>query len=407
MTLDRDRLTRAADVAAMLADALADPPSTGARGQSLAAGAAGVALLHAGRGSESSSASADAWFRAAARGGVSAGVGAGLWFGAPALAFALATAPCGHYQQASRCLDDIVDRMAARRLAAAHRRIDKGRHPERAEYDLVSGLTGLGAYLLLRHRDGERARQVLAYLVRLTEPLPTNPGVPGWWSRDIPRGGPLTAFEDGHVDFGMAHGIAGPLALLALAHREGVTVPGQLDALDRICGWLDSWRQPGPAGGSWWPERITAAELRAGRPDRAFSGRASWCYGAPGLARAQQLAAAALCDPTRQERAEAALVACLTDRAQLDQLPDPALCHGWAGVLATARAADADARFYPLGAHLAGLADQLLDHLETAQSAGWNPPGLIEGTAGIAAVLQGLATDTRSDWETALLLDLT
>jgi hypothetical protein len=329
-------------------------------------------------------------------------VGAGLWFGAPALGFALAAAPPGHYQQASRRLDATVDQMTVRRLVAAHRRIDNGQRPERAEYDLVSGLTGLGAYLLLRHTDSERLRQVLAYLVRLTQPLPTDPSMPGWWSRDVPRGERPAAFADGHADFGMAHGIAGPLSLLALAHRANVMVPGQLDALDRVCGWLDSWRQPG----DWWPERITAAELRSGRPDRAYPGRASWCYGAPGLARAQQLAAIALRDPTRQERAEAALTACLTDRAPLDQLPDPALCHGWAGVLATTRAASADARFRPLGAHLAGLIDQLLDHLDTARSAGWNPPGLIEGTAGIAAVLHSLSTSTRSPWETALLLDL-
>ncbi|ONH33608.1 lanthionine synthetase C family protein [Pseudofrankia asymbiotica] len=402
MTLHGDRLVRAAAAAARLADALATALPTGPRDQSLAAGAAGVALLHTARGTGSSQAAADAWLRAATREGVFAGAGAGLWFGAPALAFALTAAPPGCYQQAAQRLDETVDQMTVRRLAAAHRRIETAQCPERTEYDLVSGLTGLGAYLLLRHPGGERLRQVLAYLVRLAEPLPTDPDLPGWWSRDVPRGEPPAAFADGHADFGMAHGIAGPLALLALAYRAGVTVPGQLDALDRICGWLDTWRQPG----HWWPERITAAELQAGRPDRLVPGRASWCYGAPGLARAQQLAAAELRDPVRQERAEAGLAACLTDQAQLDQLPDPALCHGWTGVLATVRAADADARFHPLGARLPGLLDQLLDHLETAQAAGWKPPGLIEGTAGIAAVLHGLATGTRSTWETALLLDL-
>jgi hypothetical protein len=42
--------------------------------------------------------------------------------------------------------------------------------------------------------------------------------------------------------------IAGPLALLALAMRRGITVPGQDEAIDRICAWLDAWRQPGTAG---------------------------------------------------------------------------------------------------------------------------------------------------------------
>jgi hypothetical protein len=144
----------------------------------------------------------------------------------------------------------------------------------------------------------------------------------------------------------------------------------------------------------------------AGRPAQACPGRASWCYGTPGLARAQQLAAIALTDMTRQERAEAALAACLGNPAQLARLVDPTLCHGWAGLVATIHRSAADARFHPLGRHLPALTDQLLDSLDTAEPAdGW-PHGLIEGTAGIAALLHGLATDTTATWETALLLDL-
>ncbi|MBX6388201.1 MAG: lanthionine synthetase, partial [Frankia sp.] len=272
MTLQTDQLVRAATTAARLADTLATPPPTGPRGQSLAAGAAGIALLHITLGGDSSPAVADAWLRAAAQQGVAAGVGAGLWFGAPAVAFALTAAPPGRYQKAAQWLDETVDRMTVRRLVTANRRIDAAQRPVRAEYDLVSGLTGLGAYLLVHRPGGERVRQVLAYLVRLTQPLPTDPDLPGWWSRDVPRGEQPATFADGHADFGMAHGIAGPLALLALAYREDVVVPGQLDAIDRICGWLDSWRHPN----LWWPERITAAELRAGSPGRTTPGRASW-----------------------------------------------------------------------------------------------------------------------------------
>ncbi|WP_326829404.1 lanthionine synthetase LanC family protein [Parafrankia elaeagni] len=150
----------------------------------------------------------------------------------------------------------------------------------------------------------------------------------------------------------------------------------------------------------------TRSELLAGRPTQPGPGRASWCYGTPGLARAQQLAAIALADTARHQRAEEALAACLTNPAQLARFVDPAICHGWAGLVATVRCAATDARFYPLGSHLPDLVGQLLHSLDTAHSTGWRLTGLIDGAAGIAAVLHAIATDTGAIWETALLLDL-
>jgi hypothetical protein len=46
----------------------------------------------------------------------------------------------------------------------------------------------------------------------------------------------------------MAHGISGPLALLAPAMRQGITVDGHAAAIHRICHWLDAWRHEAPAG---------------------------------------------------------------------------------------------------------------------------------------------------------------
>ncbi len=79
--------------------------------------------------------------------------------------------------------------------------------PSLAEFDLVRGLTGLGAYLLCRAPHGELVRQVLTYLVRLTEPLPADDqagaSAPGWWTSDVPSGQPVGAFRGGHADLGI------------------------------------------------------------------------------------------------------------------------------------------------------------------------------------------------------------
>jgi hypothetical protein len=213
-------------VAARLTDALATPPvpqpgddrsptSPRWRGQSLSKGAAGVAVLHGVRAHTGigSWERVHQWLACATHEALSAGPGAGLWHGAPAVAFALSTAtPSGRYARARERLDTAVTTLARTRLDAAATRLAAAQRPALAEFDLVRGLTGLGAYLLHRAPGSSLFREVLAYLVRLTEPVPAadsaGTAAPGWWTGDIPPGRPVDDFRDGHADLGMAHGIA-------------------------------------------------------------------------------------------------------------------------------------------------------------------------------------------------------
>lgn len=401
--------------ACWLAEALAAPPpepdsdrgpaSLRWRGQSLSKGASGIAILHAAlaRAGLAGWDRVEGWLACAVHEELSGGPGAGLWYGAPAVAFAMtAAAPPGTCQRAQADLDTAVRRLTRIYLAAAQARIVAGTRPTRREYDLVHGLTGLGAYLLRKHPGGALIRDVLAYLVALTEPVSAGDaagtGAPGWWTTDIPVGKPPERFRHGHADLGMAHGIGGPLALLALAMRHGVTVSGQVGAIRRICAWLDTWRQHSPTG-PWWPERVTWTELATGRCAQPGPRRPSWCYGTPGLARAQQLAGLALGDQDRWQAAEHAIAACLNDPAQLAQLTDPALCHGWAGVLLTAWHAAADAGPSGLTSRLPMLTGALVRH-----ASGYGHPGLIEGRAGVALTLHTITSPPASGWESCLLI---
>ncbi|MEV6527106.1 lanthionine synthetase C family protein [Longispora sp. NPDC051575] len=406
------RLLAAASMADCITDNLATPPapdyppddyspnSPRWNAQSLSRGAAGVAILH---GVRAQTGHGDwdrvrAWLTRAAADDINASETASLWIGAPALAHAIAVSAPGMLPGPFATLDRAVDQLTARRLHTAHARIDRQDRPALAEFDLVHGLSGLGAYQLRHHPDGALLRQVLEYLVRLTEPL-TGRAVPGWWSCDPPSNQPRIL--GGHGNLGMAHGIAGPLALLALAHRAGVSVDGHDTAMTRICTWLDRWRQTGPAG-PWWPQRITWAENRTGTPLEAGPARPSWCYGTPGLARALQLAGIALGDPARQQAAEDALTRCLADPHQLGQITDPAICHGWAGLAATVWYAALDARSSALRSHVNPVLHRLLRHATAAVE---QRDGLLEGRAGVALVLHSLATGTDIRWATSLCID--
>lgn len=243
----------------------------------------------------------------------------------------------------------------------------------------------------------------MACLVTLTEPISDRDDVlPGWWTDTGPGGASSIDFPGGHANHGMAHGIGGVLALLALAMRHGVTVDGQAAAMERVCAWLDRWRQDDDRG-PWWPYWITRAELRAGRVLRnGGPRRPSWCYGTLGLARAQQLAGLALRDRERQELAETAAARALGDAEQLGQTGDASLCHGHAGLIHITRLMAADSS---VPGTLTGLLPDLLSALTLElEKPGRAPPGWLEGRAGTALALNALATRVATDWDRALLI---
>jgi hypothetical protein len=249
---DTNPHTAAADLAHLLAVPSPTPPERRWRAQSLAEGAAGIALLHVERAHAGLGGwdTAHAWLKAAVQADISAAADAGLYFGAPALAFVLHAADAdgsGRYTRALTALDSSVVALTHRRIDQACARIDRGELPRLAEFDVISGLSGIGAHLLAHTPGNDALERVLSYLVRLTEPLPIDgETLAGWWTGHDPHFRTSPEHRGDHGNFGMAHGIAGPLALLALARRHGIAVDGHLDAIERICTWLDTWRSGSP-----------------------------------------------------------------------------------------------------------------------------------------------------------------
>lgn len=375
--------------------------------QSLATGAPGIALLHLenARSGAGSWDGARQWITAMARGPVTAKPdAAGLYRGVPAVVFALHAAGHDGVAASLGTLDRHIATLTRHRLARAHDRIDRAELPVLREFDLISGLTGIGVGLLHRHRRSDLVEQVLTYLVRLTEPIRHDGDLlPGWWCPTGPRGQTADRWRGGHGNLGLAHGISGPLALLATTMRRGITVPGHADAIERIATWLDNWRC---GTGVWWPGTISRTEWRTRTVRQPGPQRPSWCYGTPGLARSLQLAALALADTRRQRAAETALAGCVRDDSQLALLRDASVCHGWAGLVHTARRAAADANEDSgLAQALPSLDARLRDHLHQ-----YGPPanpGLLEGHAGIQLVQLAQATNAAAitRWDACLLLE--
>jgi hypothetical protein len=287
------------------------------------------------------------------------------------------------------------------------------------QFDLISGLSGVGAYLLCRreHQATVAAlRTILRGLVALTG---EEDGVPYWHTPAHLMSGEetmLRLYPNGNLNCGLAHGIPGPLGLMALALHSGVEVEGLEEAIDQVANWL-SQNRVDDAWGMNWPTAVPLApdgESAAASSLPAESSRSAWCYGSPGVARALWLAGEALGNPEYRELAIDAMKAVYRRPVWERRIDSPTFCHGVAGLLqVTLRFANDTGM--PLFKEAAkALSEQLLSLHDPDTLLGYyslepggqrvDQPGLLDGAPGVALVLLAAATDVQPTWDRLFLL---
>lgn len=196
-----------------------------------------------------------------------------------------------------------------------------------SQYDVISGLSGVGAYLLCRS-DISTCREALHKIGSMLVALSGNEhGVPHWYvpHEMIMQDTLPPHYPTGLMDSGMAHGITGPLATLALMYKHNEIVPDHSHAIEEMANWLIANRCDDEWGINWG----TMYPIEGvGEPPRPA--RTAWCYGAPGIARALWLAGSALNNDAYKKTAIDAMKAVCCK--SLQDVP-PNLCHGIAGIL--------------------------------------------------------------------------
>jgi len=278
------------------------------------------------------------------------------------------------------------------------------------DWDLISGLTGVGVHLLARPAARAALEQILAALVVLGR---DDGGGPRWVTPAEHLYENLrAATPEGNLNCGLAHGVPGPLALMSLALLAGVEVPGQVEATRRAAAWLSEQGRPGRFGPRW------PAALPLGAGVEPPPARPGWCYGNAGVARALWLAGRALDEPAHTRLALEALREALERQRSEHPLDAPTVCHGAAGLAQVALRIGGESGEADVAARARDLCRELVDWFDGDAPFGYrdvtagrseprlevDDPTLLSGAAGTALVLLAGATDHDPGWDRALLL---
>jgi hypothetical protein len=420
----------ARDAAAVVAEAvatrLADPatlaaavtamrrqtafPSTGWRPETLAAGHCGLVVLF---GSMDGVRPGCGWDRIAhdhlnqAVAGLPAHPAPGLAAGLAGLGLAAELAAGGRDRY--RRLLAGVDAAVAGPTVEAARGLSQAHGCNVSAFDVISGLSGTGGYLV-RRKSHPVPRAALDATLEVLAALLADPGEPRRWHTPAALSSEtmLDAYPHGNHNCGLAHGVPGPLALLAIAALEGVEVRGGRQAMRVTAEWLATHR----LDDTWGPNWANAIPLDPSAEGN-HAARATWCYGSPGVARALWLAGEALDDDGYRDLAVGAVRAAVA-RPPVDRgITSATFCHGLAGLLAVTLRFAVDTGLPDLAAAAQTLTAELVSQFDAEALLGYrnvepgdvrvDQPGLLDGAAGVALTLL-TAAGAPATWDRAFLL---
>ncbi len=274
-------------------------------------------------------------------------------------------------------------------------------------FDLMSGLVGLGVYVLER-MPREAARESLIRIVRTLEARaePAQEGVT--WR--TPPGSIAPGRRIGPFDLGVAHGVPGVLALLAAAGAWNVESERARRLAEETMRWLLAQRRRAEDG---------AFASSAGPGHDPRPARLAWCYGDAGIAAATLVAGRTFQRGDWQEHAVA--IGRLAARRSLESsgVRDAGLCHGAAGLALVFMRLHQNVGDEVFAAAARSWLGVVLDQRQPGRGiAGfetllplpsgaprWNTdPGLLTGAAGVALALLAALHPIEPEWDRILLL---
>lgn len=289
-------------------------------------------------------------------------------------------------------------------------------------YDPIQGICGIGRYLLENLTVPsffETAKTITQTLIALARPLfYKGQRVPGWFlsPNDALNMRNRSACPNGNFNLGLAHGVTGILAFLAIANLKGIHVEDQKETIFLLADWIQSktvFKNEAPL----WPYHVSWEEETERRPSPILGSKDAWCYGVPGIARTLFLAGKALENEKLQAFATTAFRGIFLRHPKEWHLPGPSLCHGVSGLLLLTYEMSKEKGCEDLSLHVENLKESLLafylpeapwgfkdvESCLQGKTCKLNKPGFLEGSAGILMTLSSL-TSPSFNWHLPLLI---
>lgn len=287
-----------------------------------------------------------------------------------------------------------------------------------SDYDVISGAAGVLICLVSMKQPGilvqEIIEHLLEYLLWLSEP-----GQPlsqeRWYIPPelLPDGKHRDASPQGNFNCGLAHGIPGPLAALALTWLAGYRYPGLHESIAYLADWLLQHQITAPWGRDW-PAFVPFES--ASSPDSWQSllpSHSAWCYGTPGVSRSLWLAGQALENEHLCQVAIEAIEGVLRRPVHLRGIPAPNICHGIGGLLQICLRFAQESESPLIKEHIPFLVEQLahafnptftLGFRDIEQSAVVDQPAWLTGSPGIVMALLAASTSVAPTWDRILAI---
>jgi hypothetical protein len=286
------------------------------------------------------------------------------------------------------------------------------------DYDVISGAAGALAYLVSIKQPDESVHMAIEHLLKYLTWL-AEPGQPlggeRWYIPPalLPTELHRKATPQGNFNCGLAHGITGPLAALALTWLAGYRYPGLHESIAYLANWVEEHRVNAPWGIDWPSSVPLEHSTNIQDWQNLFPTRSAWCYGAPGISRSLWLAGQALDDEHMCQVAVEAIETVLRRPIATRHLPSPHICHGTSGLLQICLRFANECESTLVREQIPVLMHQLLDAFDPASAFGFcdmdeeeplDRPDWLTGAAGIAMVLLAASTSVAPDWDRALVI---
>ncbi|NQZ06598.1 MAG: lanthionine synthetase C family protein [Algicola sp.] len=272
------------------------------------------------------------------------------------------------------------------------------------EYELITGLCGIGLYGLGRcdiDSGHKIAEKVIHHIIALAHTDSNGT----YWATDANSAYGHVDENTEEVNLGLAHGTTGVIALLSKAVKKHVLLTQTAPLLKSACEWLLAQKNDDPAQGYFSYNNLKQCQSRLG-----------WCYG--DLSNAYVLYKSGLVLQNKALADAALSIALATCKRKKDQsgMVDASFCHGSAGIMFMYQRL-----FFYCGDEYFKEAAQywLAQTLELADSAedlsGFNyyrgrdktveeNLGFLEGYSGIGLALLASIQTKEPDWDEVLML---